>query len=225
MHTKSQKNRSHNKIKKIKCFKKENQSTIYCPFLFLIGPISQSSLRESNTTLRCKDCNLVFADSRSFTSHNLRIHGYRAYCYHCSKPFKSQLGYNYHNNMKHGSGSELFSCLICGKKFQSPSLVKRHMACHSENRPFVCHVCHRGFRFKTNLTAHMKLHTSQISYSSHIMHHLLFIGVPCGVFFLCKKKLHQHFMLHVKYGCKKNLSNLEGFFPKNNVFFNYILCK
>lgn len=143
-----------------KWFNKENQSTIYCPFLFLIGPISQSSLRESNTTLRCKDCNLVFADTRSFTSHNLRIHGYRAYCYHCSKPFKSQLGYNYHNNMKHGSGSELFACLICGKKFQSPSLVKRHMACHSENRPFVCHVCHRGFRFKTNLTAHMKLHSS-----------------------------------------------------------------
>lgn len=37
-------------------------------------------------------------------------------------------------------------------------------------------------------------------------------------FFYVKKKLYWHFMLHVKYGCKKNLSNLEVFFPQKIMF-------
>lgn len=133
MYIKLQKKRSYNKIKKIKCFKKENQFIIYCLFLFLIGLIFQFFFCESNIILRCKDCNFVFVDFRSFISYNLCIYGYRVYCYYCSKLFKFQLGYNYYNNMKYGFGSEFFFCLICGKKFQFLSFVKWYMVCYLEN--------------------------------------------------------------------------------------------
>ncbi|XP_048730295.1 zinc finger and BTB domain-containing protein 5-like isoform X7 [Ostrea edulis] len=106
-------------------------------------------------------CGLAFPDQESLLKHSMENHQV-AICGLCGKCFKSKSGYNYHMKLMHGSTSagEVHFCPICGKSFQGPSFVKRHLRCHSDDRPYACRVCYRTFRFKESWKRHESGHIS-----------------------------------------------------------------
>lgn len=112
-----------------------------------------------NTCRLC--CGLAFPNQDSLLKHSMENHQV-AICGLCGKTFKSKSGYNYHMKLMHGSTSagEVHFCPICGKSFQGPSFVKRHLRCHSDDRPYTCRVCYRTFRFKESWKRHESSHLS-----------------------------------------------------------------
>jgi uncharacterized Zn-finger protein len=38
-----------------------------------------------------------------------------------------------------------FKCHICGKEFSKSSQCKRHVKCHSDDKPFLCNLCSSSF--------------------------------------------------------------------------------
>src|SRR5438046_1421279 len=50
-------------------------------------------------------------------------------------------------------------CDVCGKRFQSPSALKRHKRMHSGEKPFKCEECEKAFSILDNLRRHSAIHT------------------------------------------------------------------
>ncbi|KAK8387092.1 hypothetical protein O3P69_018034 [Scylla paramamosain] len=52
--------------------------------------------------------------------------------------------------------SSLHQCPICGKRFNFPSLLARHMRIHTGERPFPCPYCSHRANQKSNLQMHIR---------------------------------------------------------------------
>jgi len=56
------------------------------------------------------------------------------------------------------------SCLVCGKSFNKPSQLVRHMRIHSGEKPFPCTLCEKRFNQKNALNAHVLTHSGLKKY-------------------------------------------------------------
>ncbi|VEN43584.1 unnamed protein product [Callosobruchus maculatus] len=65
-----------------------------------------------------------------------------------------------------GRGRGRYVCQQCGIRCKKPSVLKKHIRTHSNDRPYTCEKCHFSFKTKGNLTKHMKSKSHTKNYSA-----------------------------------------------------------
>ena len=86
------------------------------------------------------------------------------------------------------SGKKMLPCDYCGKCFDRPSLLNRHLRTHTGERPHVCNICGKGFSTSSSLNTHRRIHSGEKPHECGV----------CGKRFTASSNLYYHRMTHVK---------------------------
>jgi len=98
------------------------------------------------------------------------------------------LDFSFPLNIKPVKTKRLLPCGTCGKEFDRPSLLERHIRIHTGERPYVCDFCKKGFSTSSSLNTHRRIHTGE---KPHVCK-------TCGKCFTASSNLYYHRMTHVK---------------------------
>ncbi|XP_065646354.1 zinc finger protein Xfin isoform X2 [Hydra vulgaris] len=72
---------------------------------------------------------------------------------------------NEQKKLPYGGRPLRFQCTKCLRRFHAPSHLKRHMLCHTTERPYQCYICNKGFLQAWHLGRHMTTHTGNKPFS------------------------------------------------------------
>ena len=94
---------------------------------------------------------------------------------------------------------DLFSCEVCGKKFQVKKYLSIHIKIH-EKTSFPCEICESMFQSKNDLSAHIKVHKEKVVFQCSL----------CETNYSSKGNLKKHNIVVHEF-CTKFSTHLKGF--------------
>lgn len=68
------------------------------------------------------------------------------------------------NRIAKANGDPTLECTYCKQKFNFPSVLKRHMRSHTNERPYICKVCNKSFKQLGHLSQHSLTHKDYRSF-------------------------------------------------------------
>lgn len=72
------------------------------------------------------------------------------------------------NKISRLNGNPTLECSYCKQKFSFPSVLKRHMRSHTNERPYVCKICNKSFKQLGHLSQHSLTHKDYRSFQCTI---------------------------------------------------------
>lgn len=72
------------------------------------------------------------------------------------------------SSIRSGLRDAKFSCKICGKGFEFPKLLQRHLKSHTEVKRYLCTFCGKGFNDTFDLKRHTRTHTGVRPYKCEL---------------------------------------------------------
>ncbi|XP_026325466.1 zinc finger protein 782-like [Hyposmocoma kahamanoa] len=147
---------------------------VHCGESFVSVELLEDHARchQKDKTVKCIECDRVFAHARSFSIHHQRVHlGVKsvqrrkitpshsdsAVCELCGKSFISRATLVYHQRTH--TGEKPYQCNECPKRFSMYQRLQIHIRTHTGERPFKCSQCPKGFKHKAALNRHIRVHT------------------------------------------------------------------
>jgi KRAB domain-containing zinc finger protein len=164
---------------------KEKLICDHCNKEFYVKTRLRRHITEYHKPVKCPDCPLYFSPYH-LKLHSNKVHGASIpTCGICGVKSTTNSMIVAHQRRVHLKEKNV-QCKECDAKFYDMTVLRKHMATHSDVKQFECSFCKKKFKRRNALTAHERIHTGDKRKMCHI----------CQERFVQKASLNYHMTKH-----------------------------